>query len=239
MTKDERVKIDLHENSIASTAFEGSLEEDLADQYEEFLYQVQPYLKRYRAAMKEMRVRFEILDDSFEDANNRNPIHHIESRLKKPYSIFEKLGRYGIPRTIKQMEENIFDVAGVRVIVSYLDDVYTLLNMLQKQDDLAIIQLKDYIVNPKPNGYRSLHFICRIPIFFRDEQVNVPVEVQIRTIAMDLWASLEHGLRYKTTVKLDEQDDIDVAEELRACSDIIEDVEGRMQRLMHAQHCTD
>lgn len=235
MTKDERLKIDLHEYSLASTAFESTLDDDLAVQYEEFLYRVQPCLKRYRAAMKEMRVRFEILDDSFEDANNRNPIHHIESRLKKPYSIFEKLGRYELPRTIEQMEENIFDVAGVRIIVSYLDDVYTLLNMLQKQDDLAIIQLKDYIVNPKPNGYRSLHFICRVPINFREERINVPVEVQIRTVAMDMWASLEHGLRYKTTVKLDEQDDVDVAEELRVCSDIIEDVECRMQRLMHAQ----
>jgi putative GTP pyrophosphokinase len=200
--------------------------------FDEFAEQAAPVLKRYQAAMREMCVRFEILDDSLEDRNSRNPIHHIESRLKKPYSIFEKLGRYGVPQTVDAMVDKIFDIAGVRVIVSYLDDVYLLLGMLQRQDDLAIIQLKDYIKEPKPNGYRSLHFITRVPIYFQDDKELIPVEVQIRTIAMDFWASLEHDLRYKATDK--SIADEEVADELRNCSDIIEDVERRMQQLMHA-----
>lgn len=211
---------------------EYGLSEDVADEYESFLRESAPVLKRYQAAMREMCVRFEILDDSLEDETKRNPIHHIESRLKKPYSIFEKLGRYDQPHTVEAMEQNIFDVAGVRVIVSYIDDIYTLLNMLQRQDDLVIVQLKDYINHSKPNGYRSMHFIVRVPVNFMDKKELVPVEVQIRTIAMDFWASLEHDLRYKAKGEIK---DIDVADELRNCSDIIEDVERRMQILMHAQ----
>lgn len=230
-SKQERIdenKVDTKE----AVRLQHNLSAEMADRYGTFLHDVTPVLKRYQAAMREMCVRFEILDDSMEDERIRNPIHHIESRLKKPYSIFDKLARYEQPYTVAAMEENIFDVAGVRVIVSYIDDVYALLNMLQRQDDLAIIQLKDYIKHAKPNGYRSMHFIVRVPINFQDKKKLVPVEVQIRTIAMDFWASLEHDLRYKAKGQIK---DIDVADELRNCSDVIEDVERRMQILMHAQ----
>lgn len=192
--------------------------------------------RKYRAAIQEMRVRFEILDDDLEFRYNRNPIHNIEWRLKKPQSVFEKLGRYGKPITLKSMEENILDIAGIRVICSYIDDVYKLVKMLELQDDLEIIKIKDYIKNPKPNGYRSLHIIVKVPIYFLDKKEYVPVEVQFRTIAMDFWASLEHSLKYK---QHREYPGIDMFDELKNCSDTIEDVEQRMQILMHAIEDSD
>lgn len=142
--------------------------------------------------MREMMVRFEILDQDLNLKKHRNPIHHLESRIKKPASIFEKLERYGKEPTLENLERYIMDVAGVRVICSYIHDVYNLLELLQKQDDLEIVEIKDYINNPKLNGYRSLHVIVRIPVYFLDKKELIPVEVQLRTIAMDFWASLEH-----------------------------------------------
>ena len=188
-------------------------------------------LQKYEAAMRQMEVRFEVLDRDLSLKKNRNPIHHIESRVKKPASIFEKLQRQGFPVTIESMEENLFDIAGVRVICSYIHDVYGLLELLQKQDDLEIVTIKDYIANPKPNGYRSLHVIVRIPVYFMDKKEMVPVEVQLRTIAMDFWASLEHSLKYKA---VREVQGIDASDELKDCSRIIEDVEARMQILAKA-----
>ena len=181
-------------------------------------------IQKYQAAMREMMVRFEILDQDLNLKKHRNPIHHLESRIKKPASIFEKLERYGK------------DVAGVRVICSYIHDVYNLLELLQKQDDLEIVEIKDYINNPKPNGYRSLHVIVRIPVYFLDKKELIPVEVQLRTIAMDFWASLEHDLKYKS---VSEVQGIDSYDELKDCSRIIEDVESRMQILARALEMED
>lgn len=192
--------------------------------------------KKYDAAILEMKTRFEILDADLEYRFNRNPIHHIETRLKTPSSVFEKLQRYGCPVTLRSVEENILDVAGMRVIVSYIDDVYSLVKVLSLQDDLQVMKVKDYIANPKPNGYRSLHFIVKVPVFFLDRKQYVPVEIQFRTIAMDFWASLEHTLRYKQDIKLD---GIDMYDELKDCSIVIQDVERRMQILMHAVQTTD
>ena len=138
--------------------------------------------------------------------------------------------------TIESMEENLFDIAGVRVICSYIHDVYNLLDSLKKQDDLEIVTVKDYIANPKPNGYRSLHAIVRIPVYFMDKEEMVPVEVQMRTIAMDFWASLEHSLKYKA---VREVQGIDASDELKDCSRIIEDVEARMQILARALEVED
>ena len=185
-------------------------------------------IQKYQAAMREMMVRFEILDQDLNLKKHRNPIHHIESRIKKPASIFEKLERYGKEPTLANMERYIMDIAGVRVICSYIHDVYNLLELLQKQDDLVIVTVKDYIANPKPNGYRSLHVIVRIPVYFLDKKELIPVEVQLRTIAMDFWASLEHDLKYKS---VSEVQGIDSYDELKDCSRIIEDVETRMQIL--------
>ena len=168
--------------------------------------------------------------------DSRNPIHHVESRIKKPASIFEKLGRYGKEATLENMERYIMDIAGVRVICSYIHDVYNLLELLRKQDDLVIVTVKDYIKDPKPNGYRSLHVIVRIPVYFLDNKELIPVEVQLRTIAMDFWASLEHDLKYKS---VSEVHGIDSYDELKDCSRIIEDVESRMQILARALEIED
>lgn len=188
-------------------------------------------LQKYQAAMRHMEVRFETLDRDLNIKQNRNPIHHIESRLKKPASIFEKLQRYGKQTTLKDMEAYIMDIAGIRVICSYIQDVYNLLDRLEMQDDLRVVTIKDYIENPKPNGYRSLHAIIKVPVFFLDKKEEVPVEVQFRTIAMDFWASLEHDLKYKA---VREVEGIDSHDELKDCSRIIEDVERRMQILVQA-----
>ena len=185
-------------------------------------------MQKYRAAMSMMEVRFEILDAELELHKKRNPIHHVESRLKTLSSIFEKLQRYNHKATLENMEEYIFDVAGVRVICSYIQDVYSILDRLRAQDDLEIVKIKDYIANPKPNGYRSLHVVVKIPVYSLNKKEMIPVEVQLRTIAMDFWASLEHDLRYKA---VEEITTIDAAKELKECSEIIEGVEARMQVL--------
>ena len=188
-------------------------------------------LQRYESAMRQMEVRFEVLDRDLSLKKNRNPIHHIESRVKNPVSIYEKLKRRNLPISVESMEANIFDIAGVRVICSYIHDVYGLLSLLRKQDDLEIVEVKDYIEHPKPNGYRSLHVIVRIPVYFMDKKELVPVEVQIRNIAMDFWASLEHGLKYKAVHSVE---GIDSSDELLYCSRVIKDVEERMQILARA-----
>lgn len=192
--------------------------------------------RKYHAAIMEMRTRFHILDDDLELRLNRNPIHNIEWRLKKPQSAFEKLERYGKPLTLESMQENIMDIAGIRVICSYVDDVYKLVDMLRAQDDLQIVQVKDYIAHPKPNGYRSLHIIAKVPVYFMDEKALVPVEVQFRTIAMDFWASLEHSLKYKRHRSYPGED---IFAELKDCADTIGDVEQRMQHLRHVIEASD
>lgn len=188
-------------------------------------------IQKYQAAMKQMQVRLEVLDEDLNLKQNRNPIHHIESRLKTVPSIFEKLQRYGKNTTIEDMETYVMDIAGLRVICSYVHDVYRLLDGLQAQEDLEIVMIKDYIAHPKQNGYRSLHAILRVPVHFLDEREVVPVEVQVRTIAMDFWASLEHDLKYKA---VREVQGIDSSDELKDCSRIIKEVEERMQILAKA-----
>ncbi len=220
----------------ADTVVKGSTQEllldaDALDRYEEFTSDMHAILQKYEAAMREMVVRFEILDRELSLRRNRNPIHHIESRIKSPVSIYDKLLRYGKEPTIGNLEEYLMDVAGVRVICSYKHDVKHLMGLLRRQDDLEIIRIKNYIENPKPNGYRSLHAIVRIPVYFLDSKEMVPVEVQIRTIAMDYWASLEHDLKYKAIA---ETRGIDVAVELKEIGAIVEGIEERMQVLADA-----
>lgn len=204
------------------------LDEEALEQFEEFTAEMHAVMQKYEAAMREMVVRFEILDRDLSLRRNRNPIHHIESRIKSPLSIYDKLLRYGKKPTIANLEEYLMDVAGVRVIVSYKNDVTNLVGLLRRQDDLEIVQIKDYIKDPKPNGYRSLHAIVRIPVYFMDSKQMVPVEVQIRTIAMDYWASLEHDLRYKAIAKTP---GVDIAADLKSCADTLEQLEERMQIL--------
>ena len=225
----------------AEAVVKGSTQELLLDaaaldRYEEFTNEMHSVLQKYEAAMREMVVRFEILDRDLSLRRNRNPIHHIESRIKSPLSIYDKLLRSGKEPTISHLEEYLMDVAGVRVICSYVNDVKSLMGLLRRQDDLEIVRIKNYIEKPKPNGYRSLHAIVRIPVYFLDSKEMVPVEVQIRTIAMDYWASLEHDLKYKSIA---DTKDLDIATELKACASTIEDIEKRMQVLANALDATN
>lgn len=172
----------------------------------------------YRCAVMEIETKFKVLNEQFSLHYDRNPIESIHTRIKSEQSILEKMKRKGFDMTIESMEKNIFDIAGIRVISSFQDDIYALADLLIQQDDVRLIQKKDYIKNPKPNGYRSLHLIVEIPIFLANEKKWVKAEVQFRTIAMDFWASLEHKLRYKKDLPQERLDDIN--DELKNCADI-------------------
>ena len=178
-----------------------------------------------RCAIREIETKLQVLDEEFSISTDRNPIQTIKSRVKKPLSIVEKLKRRGIEVTVENMEKELTDIAGVRVICSFVEDIYTLSEMLTRQDDIEVLVEKDYIKNPKENGYRSLHLILAIPIYLSDEKKKMPVEVQFRTIAMDFWASLEHQLKYKK--KIDNPEEI--ARELKQCADVICAVDKHMQ----------
>ena len=151
----------------------------------------------YRCAAMEVETKFRVLDVQMSLNRENNPIESIKTRLKSPESIFEKLKRRDLPMTLSAIEENLNDIAGVRVICSFPEDIYLLADALLRQDDIVLLQEKDYIKNPKPNGYRSLHLIVETPIFLHDQKKQMRVEVQFRTMAMDWWASVEHKLRYK------------------------------------------
>ena len=189
----------------------------------------------YRAAIKEVRTKIEILSEDFAVRHDYNPIHHMERRLKSPESIEEKLIRYGKEVSIESARENIMDIAGIRVVCNFIDDVYAIADMLMEQNDIRLITKKDYIQNPKPNGYRSLHLVLSVPVFLLDGCENIPVEVQIRTVAMDFWASLEHQLRYKKEKDLPPQTNF----ELKACAEASANLDMRMQRLFDEIHKMD
>ncbi len=157
----------------------------------------QTLMSRYRCAMMEMETKFKVLNEEFSLRYDRNPIEAIKTRLKRQPEIYNKLIRKGFPLTLEAVERDLNDIAGVRVICPFAEDIYLLASCLLQQDDIVLLAWKDYIDNPKPNGYRSLHLIIEIPIFLHNEKRAMKVEVQLRTIAMDFWASLEHKLRYK------------------------------------------
>lgn len=182
---------------------------------------------RYSAAMREVQTKLEILDEEFHSCHRRNPIHHIESRLKTIPSMMEKLRRKCYPVSMDSAVEKLFDIAGIRVVCSYVEDVYTVARLLTSQDDVKVLHVRDYIRNPKENGYRSLHLILEIPVFLQEGRVNVPVEVQLRTIAMDFWASLEHSMRYKAQGEVPE----DISRELVEASQDVAALDRRMQSL--------
>ncbi|MCQ2558505.1 MAG: GTP pyrophosphokinase family protein [Oscillospiraceae bacterium] len=181
----------------------------------------------YRCAMMEVETKFNVLNEELNLKYDRNPIESIKTRLKSPESILEKLNRKGLPLTLSSIEENLFDIAGVRVICSHPSDIYRLADALSAQDDIRVIERKDYIAHPKPNGYRSLHLIVEIPIFLHDQKRLMKVEVQFRTISMDWWASLEHKIRYKKD--LPEMEFIE--KELFECASISADLDRRMEEL--------
>lgn len=181
----------------------------------------------YRCAIMEVETKFNVLNEEFSLQYDRNPINGIKSRLKSIESIKEKLERKGLPYTVQAIEENLNDVAGVRIICSFTADVYLLAEALLKQDDIHLIEKKDYIANPKENGYRSLHLIVSVPIFLAHEKRIMKVEVQLRTIAMDSWASLEHQLRYKKDMEFTEE----MVSELYRCAQLSSELDEKMDAL--------
>ena len=187
--------------------------------------QFQQAMMRYTCAIREVKTKLEVLNDELSVKNQRNPIEMIKSRVKKPKSIVEKLQRRGFEVSLESMEKNLDDVAGIRIICSFLDDIYEVADMLIRQDYVKVIAVKDYIQNPKPNGYRSYHMIIEIPVFFSDSKKPIRVEVQIRTIAMDFWASLDHQLKYKKSFI---DDNGEISEELKQCAEVIAGTDMKM-----------
>lgn len=184
----------------------------------------------YRCALMEVETKFRVLDVQLSLNKENNPIEAIKTRLKHPESILAKAKRRGIPLTLEAFEQNIFDIAGVRVVCSFPQDIYKLAHCLLQQDDVTLIERKDYIQNPKPNGYRSLHLIVEIPIFLENEKRMMKVEVQLRTIAMDFWASLEHKLRYKKGI--DDMENYDqITSELKACAEMSAMLDSQMETI--------
>ena len=200
---------------------------EAADLLEKMAEEMSTLMVYYRCAIMEVETKLKVLTEEFSLKHDRNPINSIKSRLKSFSSIREKLQREGIMATPDQIEKNLNDIAGVRVICSFLDDVYDIAEALLKQDDIRIIRVKDYIKNPKPNGYRSLHLIIEIPIFLQHEKHMVKVEIQLRTIAQDFWASLEHQMRYKKNFEFTE----DMGKELLECATMSASLDERMEKI--------
>ena len=186
--------------------------------------QFRELMMMYNCAIREVRTKLEVLNDELSIRNSRNPIEFIESRIKRPLSIVDKLKRYGEPVNVESIERSLNDVAGIRVICPFIDDIYSVADMLLSQDDITLIKKKDYIENPKPNGYRSLHLILEVPVFFSNQKKPMRVEVQIRTIAMDFWSSVDHQLKYKHDVPNADE----LSSQLKECADIISQTDMRM-----------
>ncbi|MBP3620302.1 MAG: GTP pyrophosphokinase family protein [Lachnospiraceae bacterium] len=198
---------------------------------EKALKNVQPFMvlmMYYECAMMEIETKLKILNKEFALKHRRNPFESIKCRLKSPVSISEKMKKKGLELTIENIEDNLTDIAGVRVICSFPEDIYVLSELLSEQDDIDVVCVKDYIRNPKPNGYRSLHLIVEVPIFLSNEKRMMKVEVQFRTIAMDFWASLDHKLKYKKdNLKHPEI----IAQELKKCADMSTAMDYKMQEI--------
>lgn len=181
----------------------------------------------YNAALKEVGTKLEILNDEFQHVHQYNPIEHIKTRIKTPESIVKKLKRYGYETSIENMVRYINDIAGVRLICSFTSDIYRLAEMIGNQSDLKVLSIKDYIKNPKESGYKSYHMLVSVPIFLSDSVVDTKVEIQIRTIAMDFWASLEHKIHYKFEGDAPEN----IKNELVECARMVSDLDARMLSL--------
>lgn len=197
-----------------------------ADQYFDQFHKFQELMMRYQCAILEVETKLRVLNNDMSVRHNRNPIEFIKSRIKKPVSIANKLKKRGFEVNLDNMVAQLNDVAGIRVVCSFIDDIYEIADMLARQDDITVIETKDYIKDPKPTGYRSYHMIVEIPVFFSDSPMNMRVEVQIRTIAMDFWASLEHDLKYKS-----DGVDPEIENELFECAKTINETDRKMQQL--------
>ncbi|MGN0141043.1 MAG: GTP pyrophosphokinase family protein [Roseburia sp.] len=203
--------------------------ERIADMTEEFSQLMDPILRMYSAAMSATTARLEIIKDEFKYRKCRCPIHHIDTRLKSAKSILGKLQKKDLDLTLSAACNNVYDIAGIRVVCPYIKDVYLIRDRIMAQDDIQIMEIKDYIEKPKNNGYRSLHMVIRVPVYFMNKKQYVPVELQIRTLAMDLWASLEHDIKYKSLYQGVAVDDF--GDELKECSRLIYEAEEKMERM--------
>ncbi|MEK3734798.1 MULTISPECIES: GTP pyrophosphokinase [Paenibacillus] len=187
------------------------------------------FMMKYKFALDEIETKVEILKEEFQALHDYSPIEHTKTRLKSPESIMKKLIRKGGNISLTSIEENIKDIAGMRITCSFISDIYKISDMLQNQSDLTVLNVKDYIQNPKPNGYQSLHLLVEVPVFFSDRLEKVCVEVQIRTIAMDFWASLEHKIFYKYNKDVPER----LLKELKLAADSANALDRQMERLNH------
>lgn len=205
------------------------LDSDIAATLKRNMQPFQQLMAQHRCAIMEIETKFKVLNEEFSYRHDRNPIETIKTRLKSPESIARKLKKNRLPFTIQTIKENLFDIAGVRVICSFPKDIYTLADSLLQQDDITLVQRKDYIQTPKTSGYQSLHLIVEVPIFLMEEKTMIPVEIQLRTMAMDFWASLEHKLQYKKNIPPKEATAI--SQELLECSHLISSLDHRMETI--------
>ena len=185
------------------------------------------FLIGYRFALNEMNTKLTILNEEFEMIHHYNPIEHIKSRMKSPDSIIRKMNQKGLVITQENVEANIRDIAGIRITCSFTKDIYAIVDALKQQDDIRILEVKDYIQNPKPNGYRSLHIITEIPVFFSNHKRWMKVEIQIRTVAMDFWASLEHKIYYK----FDGEVPGHILHDIKQSADMIAELDKKMESI--------
>ncbi|MDD3338278.1 MAG: GTP pyrophosphokinase family protein [Lachnospiraceae bacterium] len=205
-----------------------SLENESIDSWETLIF-------LYTSALKEVGTKIDILNDEFQHIHKYNPIEHVKSRIKKPESIVKKLRRNGYESTLENMVRYVNDIAGIRITCSFTSDIYRIADMIAKQSDLRILSLKDYIKNPKASGYQSYHMIITVPIFLSDQVVDTKVEVQIRTVAQDFWASLEHKIYYKFEGNAPAY----ISQELRDCAKIVANLDARMLSLNEAIQSLD
>ena len=199
---------------------------------EELQQQIMDINLLYSAAIREVSTKLDVLGDDFRMKHSYVPVHHMQSRLKSFESLMDKAERYGIEDPIHNLDTvraEVFDIAGIRVVCNYREDIYTMSELLLKQSDVDLIKIKDYCKNPKPSGYRSLHVVISIPVFLVNSKTTVPVEIQFRSIAMDTWASLEHELKYKNKGALTE----DIQKQLTQCAKTLSDVDEQMERIRH------
>lgn len=184
----------------------------------------------YNSALKEVKTKVEILNDEFQQVHQYNPIEYVKARIKTPESIVKKLRRNGYESSIDNMVNHVNDIAGIRIVCSFTSDIYKLAEMIGKQNDLTVVSVKDYIKNPKESGYKSFHMLVTVPIFMSDRVVDTKVEIQIRTMAMDFWASLEHKIYYKFEGHAPDY----ISRDLQECSDIVSMLDAKMLQLNEA-----
>ncbi len=217
---------------VSETTYTEVVEDDdkLLPQIHDYLDTEKQFRKAlffYEAGLQQIMAKLEILNREFQYGNDRNPIENVKGRVKSEQSIIEKMKRKGLPMTISTMMSNIYDIAGVRVICPFISDVYQVARMLLSQKDINLVKMKDYIKEPKPNGYRSLHLIVIVDVFFSEQMQQIPVEIQLRSIAMNCWASTEHQLRYKKDRALTDR----MQQELKRCAELMAEADQIMQGL--------